>query len=133
MGRLLGGGRAGALFLLGGTSQNPVHGILGILQVGAVGKDQLFALSQRCVELDGARVGNAVCQVGVQQRSVDLKLVAGSTNILCLLLAVLTVDDRLEVAGLDGQIVGAANGDLEGEADGVLVKSMSLYFLALLS
>ena len=36
-----------------------------------------------------------------------------------LLLAVLIVDDRLEVAGLDGQVVGAANGDLEGEADGV--------------
>ena len=33
------------------------------------------------------------------------------------MLAVLTVDDRLEVAGLDGQIVGAANGDLEGEGN----------------
>ena len=67
LGRLLGGGRAGALFLLGGTSQNPVHGILGILQVGAVGKDQLFALSQRGVERDGALIDSAVCQIGVQQ------------------------------------------------------------------
>ena len=117
LGRLLAGGGTGAGAR--STSQNPVHGILGILQVGAVGKDQLFALSQRGVERDGALIDSAVCQVGVQQGSVDLKLVAGSTNILCLLLAVLTVDDRLEVAGLDGQVVGAANGDLEGEGNGI--------------
>ena len=100
MGRLLAGGGTGAGAC--GTSQNPVHGILGILQVGAVGKDQLFALIQRGIERNLAGVGNAVCQVGVQQGSIDQKLAAGSTNILCLLLAVLTVDDRLEVAGTGG-------------------------------
>ena len=73
LGRLLGGGRAGALFLLGRDGQLPVQRILVVLQVGAIGQQYstLFFQTGQIRNLNSAAGRSTFFQVGITQLAIE--------------------------------------------------------------
>ena len=92
----------------------PVYRILCVNGIGCIGQKHDIALGQRRQIGDGdiAGDGGTLLQVGLTQGVINNQIGA---DVLLHGLTIRTGECDFEVAGIDGQRIGAAIGDLQGD------------------